>query len=191
MKYEYFKESLEQLKEETFQEFLKDNNAKNEAQKLFLEKLEISQEKYTEAILSLNQSLRHSQEVKETEIESENQLIASVEEQEKEAIDAYLSQHNLEELRKFYIDKKELTLSNYLANTKKNIQELGYKVNSLDREMQAKEKELLQEIAEDEKQCKAKLLELQKRLEFDIKKATENTQKEHLPLDRELLDVND
>lgn len=191
MKYEYFKESLEQLKEDTFQEFLKDNNAKNEAQKLFLEKLEISEEKYTEAILSLNQSLRHSQEVKETEIENENQLIVSVEAQEREAIDAFLAQHNLEELRQFYLDKKELTLSNYLANTKKNIQELGYKVNALDREMQAREKDLLQEITEDEKQFKIKLLELQKRLEFDIKKATENTQKEHLPLDRELLDVND
>lgn len=191
MKYEYFKESLEQLKNDTFQEFLKDEDAKIEAKKLFLEKLEVSEEKYTEAIMSLNQSLAHSQSLKETEIQNEYQLIESLEHQEKEAIASFLSQHDLEEQRKFYIEKKETTLSNYLNSSKKNIQELGYKINALEREVQAKEKEMLLEIQEEDKQSKAKILELAKRLEFDIKKATDNTQKLHLPLDRELLDVND
>lgn len=172
--FEALRETIEKYTVELINTINKEFEYAKEIDSTYINQLEDEFKNHNEILVSLESNFKTGIDKKQKQINILNDTIGNLRNQLELELKNFQPQHNHEQLKERLMRGKESELSDFLLAKKKEINDLNSKINALNKECLLILKEKDNAIAETEKNYKAKVLELERRMRLEVAKINDN-----------------
>lgn len=174
MLYEEFKNTISEFSSDLLNNITNEKNKLINIQKDLIDQLLVNKEKTFEILQDLEVSYSKKIEVKQNQINLLDDKISKLRADLSEEIKTFQIQHDLQPLKQKLMNAKEDNLSSFKQAKKKEINDLSSKINALDKECLLILKEKDNAMIETERNHKAKVAELERRMKLEVAKINES-----------------
>lgn len=174
MLFERFNNIIEEFSSDLMNNINSERTKSITVQKQILNELLVNKDNAIKILNDLEAEYARKTDTKQKQINSLNHKISQLREELNQSIQAFQIQHDLHPLKQKLMNAKEDKLSDIKQLKKKEINDLTAKINSLDKECLLILKEKDNAIAETEKNHRAKVADLERRMKLEVAKINES-----------------
>lgn len=174
MLFERFNNIIEEFSSDLMNKINSERTKSADMQKQVLNELLVNKDNGIKILNDLEAEYARKTDTKQKQINSLNHKISQLREELNQSVQAFQIQHDLHPLKQQLMSAKEDKLSGLKQLKKKEINDLTAKINSLDKECLLILKEKDNAIAETEKNHRAKVADLERRMKLEVAKINES-----------------